>query len=415
MPIPDNTILRLACGPKRDSKRLWRQTEDTTVTTPWTAPPSAECRLNLKTNCGKNGIEEPRSNFINRAKGLAARQHVEAHRRKKDQTLLPETMKTVEMREHGGPDVLVTGTRPLPAISSNEVLVKVTAAGINGPDLVQRRGHYPPPKGASDLLGLEVSGEVVSAGADVSEWTVGDRICALTNGGGYAEYVAVDASHCLPIPQSVEEVDAAGLPETNFTVWSNCFFHQDVSKGSIFLVHGGAGGIGSTAVQFGAALGLRVFTTCANEDDAEYCIQNGAERAINFNEEDFVGIVKEAGGADLILDIVGGDYVARNIKAARHDARIVQLAFNKGSKVEIDLMPIMLKRLVYTGSTLRSRPDSFKSAVAMDLKEKVWPFYANGSLKTRTHAVFPFEKAAEAHQLMESARHRGKILLSPQS
>lgn len=316
------------------------------------------------------------------------------------------------MREPGGPDVLVAGTRPVPGISAGEVLVKVSAAGVNGPDLVQRRGHYPPPKGASDLLGLEVAGEVVAVGADVSTWSIGDKVCALTNGGGYAEYVAVNAAHCLPIPDGVAEIDAAGLPETHFTVWSNCFFRQDVSRDSIFLVHGGAGGIGSTAIQIGAALGMRVFTTCANQDDAEFCLQNGAERAINYNEEDFVEIVREAGGADLILDIIGGDYVARNIKAANPDARIVQLAFNKGSKVEINLMPIMLKRITYTGSTLRSRPESFKSAIAADLKEKVWPLYADGALKTRTYAVFPFEKAAEAHTLMELAQHRGKILLS---
>ena len=286
------------------------------------------------------------------------------------------------------------------------------------PDLVQRRGHYPPPKGASDLLGLEVSGEVVSVGSAVSQWQVGDEVTALTNGGGYAEYVCVDASHCLPIPAGVDIVDAAGLPETYFTVWSNCFFGrddgQDPFKGQLFLVHGGAGGIGSTAIQIGAALGMRVFTTCANSEDGEFCLANGAERVINYNSEDFVEVVREAGGANLILDIIGGDYIARNIKAAKADARIVQLAFNKGSKVEINLMPIMLKRLIYTGSTLRSRPESFKSAIAEDLKQKIWPLFAAGKLKTQTHIVLPFEEAIAAHQLMEQAGHRGKILLSPE-
>lgn len=322
-------------------------------------------------------------------------------------------MKTVEMTEFGGPEVLEAGARPLPDIASTEVLVKVTAAGVNGPDLVQRRGHYPPPKGASDLLGLEVSGEVAATGADVSRWSVGEKICALTNGGGYAEYVAVDADHCLPIPEGVGEIDAAGLPETFFTVWSNIFFRQDIASKSLFLVHGGAGGIGSTAVQLGAAFGLRVFATCGDSENCRFCERNGAERAINYKEEDFVAVVREAGGADIVLDIIGGAYVARNIKAAKADARIVQLAFNQGSKVEIDLMPIMLKRLVYTGSTLRSRPAAFKAAIAEDLREKVWPLFAKGSLTTHTHTILSFEKAGDAHRLMEASAHRGKILLTP--
>ncbi len=325
--------------------------------------------------------------------------------------MLPETMKTIEMREAGDADVLEIGSRPLPDIRDNEVLVKVTTVGVNGPDLVQRRGHYPPPAGASDLLGLEVSGSVVAVGDNAKQWQVGDNLCALTNGGGYAEYVAIDASHCLPIPNNVTLEDAGGLPETYFTVWSNCFYQQTHAQGSLFLVHGGAGGIGSTAIQMGKALGLRVFTTCANEDDANYCLSLGAEAAINYNEEDFVEIVRAAGGANLILDIIGGDYIARNIKAASPDARIVQLAFNKGSKMEINLMPIMLKRLVYTGSTLRSRPEAFKSAIAKDLKEVVWPLFDSKQLQAKTHTVMPFEQAAEAHKLMESAQHRGKILL----
>lgn len=327
--------------------------------------------------------------------------------------MLPESMRTVEMREPGDADVLQVGTRPLPGLRSHEVLVKVNSVGVNGPDLVQRRGHYPPPKGASDLLGLEVSGEVVVTGGDVSHWHTGDSVCALTNGGGYAEYVAVDASHCLTIPASVSVQDAGGLPETYFTVWSNCFHELPHEKGSLFLVHGGAGGIGSTAIQLGAAQGMRVFTTCADEEEARYCESLGAERAIRYRDEDFVEIVREAGGADLILDIIGGDYVARNIKAASADGRIVQLAFNQGSTMELNLMPIMLKRLVYTGSTLRSRPDSFKSAIAVSLEEHVWPLFATGQLKPRTHTVLPFDKASEAHRLMESGRHRGKILLVP--
>ena len=327
--------------------------------------------------------------------------------------LFPETMKSIEMREAGDADVLHIGSRSIPEVRDSELLVKVTSTGVNGPDLVQRRGHYPPPAGASDLLGLEVSGSVVAVGKGVSHWKEGDQLCALTNGGGYAEYVAIDASHCLEIPENVSAVDAGGLPETFFTVWSNCFYELTHKPGSLFLVHGGAGGIGSTAIQIGAALGLRVFVTCSNQDDADYCVSLGAERAINYKQEDFVDVVREAGGANLVLDIIGGDYIARNIKAASPDARIVQLAFNQGSKVELNFMPIMLKRLVYTGSTLRSRPESFKSAIASSLKKDVWPLFANGQLSARTHVVYPFEQASDAHKLMESAQHRGKILMTP--
>ncbi len=328
-------------------------------------------------------------------------------------TALPETMRVIEMREAGGPEVLVTGTRPCPVPAPGEVLIRVTAAGVNGPDLVQRRGHYPPPPGASDLLGLEVSGEVVALGADVARWSVGDRVTALTNGGGYAEHVAVDAEHCLPVPVGVPETDAAGLPETFFTVWSNVFFNQTLPEGGRFLVHGGAGGIGSTAIQLGAAMGLEVFTTVGSPEEAAFCTGLGATRCIDYKSEDFVAITREAGGADVILDIIGGDYVERNIKAARHDARIIQLAFNGGSKVSLNLMPVMLKRLVYTGSTLRSRPEAFKAAVARDLESRVWPLFGAGKLRPVTHVALSFDDAARAHAMMEAAEHRGKILLVP--
>jgi NADPH2:quinone reductase len=320
-------------------------------------------------------------------------------------------MRAVEMTAPGKPEVLQIGTRPLPQPGPGEVLLRVIAAGVNGPDLVQRRGHYPPPKGASDLLGLEVTGDVVALGEGTAGWAVGDRVCALVNGGGYAEYVAVLAAHCLPIPDGLDAVDAAGLPETYFTVWSNVFHGQALPDGGNFLVHGGAGGIGTTAVQLGAAFGLHVFTTVDSDAAAAFVTDLGAQRAIDFKTEDFVAVCREAGGADIVLDIIGGDYVARNIKACRHDGRIVQLAFNKGSRVEIDLMPIMLKRLHYTGSTLRSRPEPFKSAIASELREKVWPLFTEGRLRCVTHDVLPLEAAAEAHRLMESAAHRGKILL----
>jgi NADPH2:quinone reductase len=327
---------------------------------------------------------------------------------------LPVSMTVIEMREPGGPDVLQSGTRPLPVLKDHEILVKVSAAGVNGPDLVQRRGHYPPPKGASDLLGLEVSGEVVAVGTTQNFWAVGDKICGLTNGGGYAEYVAIDAAHCLPIPDGISLMDAAGLPETYFTVWSNVFFNHKIPETGNFLVHGGAGGIGSTAIQLGTAMGLSVYTTAGDAESCAYCESLGAHRAINFKEEDFVDILREAGGADIILDIIGGDYIARNIKAARHDARMIQLAFNAGSRVEIDLMPVMLKRLSFTGSTLRSRPDQFKADVAADLKAVVWPLFASDDsrLRATTFTSFPLADAGKAHALMESASQHGKILLT---
>lgn len=325
-------------------------------------------------------------------------------------TTLPQTMQGIVMREAGGPDVLEIAELEVPAPRAGEVLIRVAAAGINGPDLVQRRGHYPPPKGASPHLGLEVSGEVVALGEGVDGWALGDKVCALTNGGGYADYVAVDAGHVLPVPDGVDMIDAAGLCETYFTVWSNVFFGHAIPDGGNFLVHGGAGGIGSTAIQLGAAMGLNVLTT-VEARDKDFVTSLGAGMAIDFRTEDFVDITRATGGADIVLDIIGGPYVARNIKACRHDGRIIQLAFNGGSKVEIDLMPVMLKRLSYTGSTLRSRPESFKTAVASDLRDKVWPLFAAGKLRAVTHTVLPLAEAAEAHRLMESAGQQGKILL----
>jgi NADPH2:quinone reductase len=325
---------------------------------------------------------------------------------------MPE-MTVIEIAEPGGPEVLRVARRPIPEPGPGQVLIRIAAAGVNGPDIVQRQGRYAPPPGASDLPGLEVAGEIAAVGADVARWKAGDRVCALTKGGGYAEYVAVEAGHVLPVPKGVQLIDAGGLCETYFTVWSNFFFRQEVREGALFLVHGGAGGIGSTAVQLGAALGLRVFTTAGSAEARAFCEGLGAERAIDYRAEDFVEVVRAAGGADLILDFMGGDYVARNFRAAAMDCRIVQLAFRKGSKVEVDLMPIMLKRLVVTGSTLRPRPDKFKAEVAQDLEARVWPLFARGRLRAVTHAVLPLAEAAKAHALMEAGGLRGKILLTP--
>jgi len=324
---------------------------------------------------------------------------------------LPATMNVIEMTAPGGPNVLKPGKRPLPQVSPDEVLIKVAAAGINGPDLMQRKGLYPAPAGASNLLGLEVSGEIVACGDKVQRWKPGDRVAALTNGGGYAEYCAVEAQHCLPVPKGIELRDAGGLPETFFTVWSNLFMGVGLKAGETLLVHGGAGGIGTTAIQLGKAFGVKVIATDSPESRCKICRELGADRVVDYRQEDFVEVVRSEGGANVILDIVGGSNIERNFKAATHDARIVQLAFPLGSKVDINLMPVMLKRLTYTGSTLRTRSPAFKASVAQQLEAKVWPEIANGGIRVVTHHTFPLSEAEKAHALMESSQHVGKIVL----
>jgi NADPH2:quinone reductase len=324
---------------------------------------------------------------------------------------LPAMMNVIEMTAPGGPEVLRPAQRPLPRVEPGEVLIKVAAAGVNGPDLMQRKGLYPAPAGASDLLGLEVSGEIVAFGSEVRHWKPGDRVTALTNGGGYADYCAVDAQHCLPIPQGIELRDAGGLPETFFTVWSNLFMGVGLRAGETLLVHGGAGGIGTTAIQLGKSFGAKVIATDSPEPRCRICRELGADRVVDYRQEDFVEVVRNEGGANVILDIVGGPNIERNFKAASHDARIVQLAFPLGSKVDINLMPVMLKRLTYTGSTLRTRSSAFKARVAQELEAKVWPEIANGRIRVVTRHTFPLAEAGKAHALMESSQHVGKIVL----
>ena len=325
---------------------------------------------------------------------------------------LPKEMQCIEISAPGKPEVLRTATRAVPVPKSGEVLVKVAATGVNGPDMMQRRGLYPAPAGASDLLGLEVSGEIVAAGEGVARWKIGDKVAALTNGGGYAGYCTVDAQHCLPVPAGVSLRDAGSLPETFFTVWSNVFMGAALKAGETLLVHGGAGGIGATAIQLAKAFGVKVLATDSPAARCDFARGLGADRVIDYREEDFVEIVREAGGANVILDIVGGANIEKNFKAADHDARIIQLAFGAGSKVEINMMPVMLKRLSYTGSTLRTRPPAYKSEIARQLEAKVWPLIASGKIKPMVHAVFPLADAAKAHALMESSTHIGKILLT---
>ena len=324
---------------------------------------------------------------------------------------LPSQMQAIEMSGPGGPEVLRLATRPVPRPAAGEVLIKVTAAGVNGPDMMQRKGLYPPPAGASDLLGLEVSGTIVAIGAAVARWKTGDAVVALTNGGGYAEYCAVDAQHCLPLPAGVSATDAAGLPETYFTVWSNVFIGARLAAGETFLVHGGAGGIGATCIQLGKAFGAKVIATDSPAERCKFCSELGADRVVDYRTEDFVEVVRQAGGANVILDIVGGPNIEKNLKAAAPDARLIQLAFAQGSKVEINLMPVMLKRLTYTGSTLRTRPAAFKARVARELEEKVWPLIASGKIRPVVNATFALADAAKAHALMESSTHIGKIVL----
>jgi putative PIG3 family NAD(P)H quinone oxidoreductase len=325
-------------------------------------------------------------------------------------------MTCIEIAEPGGPEVLRPTTREVPSPAAGEVLIKVVAAGINGPDLYQRRGLYPAPPGVTDIPGLEVSGTVVATGDAVTAWRVADSVCALTAGGGYAEYCVAPAPQCLAVPAGVDVVDAAGLPETFFTVWTNVFDRGHLVAGETLLVHGGAGGIGTTAIQVASRLGARVFATDRGREKCEALPALGAERAIDSTREDFVAVIREltAGrGVDVILDIVGGDYVGRNIAALARDGRLVNIAFNQGSRVEIDLMPVMLKRLTITGSTLRIQPIERKGAIASSLRRHVWPLLDAGAIRPVIHARLPLLAAAEGHRMMEEARHIGKILLLP--
>lgn len=326
---------------------------------------------------------------------------------------LPTDMNCIEITEPGGPEVLSVTTRPVPAPESGEVLIRVMAAGVNRPDCVQRQGHYAPPPGVTDIPGLEVSGEIVALGEGVSALSVGDNVCALVAGGGYAEYVTAPAPQVLPVPKGMSMVEAAALPETCMTVWTNVFERAHLSPGETLLVHGGSSGIGTTAIQIASQLGSRVMATAGSAEKCQACLDLGAERAVNYHEEDFVAAAKEFGGkgVDVILDMVGGDYIEKNIKASAPDARIVNIAFMKGAKVEVNFMPLMLKRLTLTGSTLRSQSVDRKGEIARHLKKTVWPLIEAGRVKPVIYKVFPLSDAKTAHELMESNAHIGKIML----
>jgi len=324
---------------------------------------------------------------------------------------MPDMMRVVEISAPGGPDVLLPATRPVPVPGPDDILIRVAYAGVNRPDALQRAGAYDPPPGASDLPGLEAAGEVIATGAAVSRWAVGDKVCALLPGGGYAEYVTTPAAHALPVPDGLDLKAAACLPETCFTVWSNVVMRAGLTAGERFLVHGGSSGIGTTAIQIAAALGARVFATAGSDTKCATCENLGAERAINYKTDDFVEILKAEGGADVILDMVGGSYIPRNIKALANDGRLVQIAFLESPKAELNFAQIMLRRLTVTGSTLRPQSDVAKARIADALAAKVWPLVAAGRVRPLIDSTFPLDQAASAHALMESSRHIGKIVL----
>ncbi|WP_312552401.1 NAD(P)H-quinone oxidoreductase [Massilia sp.] len=323
-------------------------------------------------------------------------------------------MRAIEITQPGKPEVLQPCERPLPELKAGEVLIRVHAAGINRPDVLQRMGHYPVPPGASDLPGLEVAGEIVDGELGDSGFKKGDMVCALVQGGGYAEYCAAPLAQCLPVPEGLSAVEAASLPETFFTVWTNVFDRAGLSEGETLLVQGGTSGIGVTAIQLATALGHRVFATAGSDEKCRACEELGAERGINYRSEDFVAVVKNltgGKGVDVVLDMVAGDYVAREIDCLADDGRIALIALLGGAKANVDLGQVLRRRLSISGSTLRPRPVAFKGAIARKLREQVWPLFAQGKIKPVIYKTFPLAQAAEAHALMESSTHVGKIVL----
>ncbi len=328
---------------------------------------------------------------------------------------MTEIMTAIEIAEPGGPEVLRPVERPRPAPGVGELLIEVAAAGVNRPDVLQRQGGYPPPPGASDIPGLEVAGTVAALGPGAHGWQLGDPVCALVSGGGYAEYCVAPTAQCLPVPEGFDMTQAAALPETFFTVWTNVFQRGRLQAGARFLVHGGSSGIGTTAIQIAAARGARVFATAGTADKCAACERLGAERAINYRDEDFVAVVKDltgGEGVDVILDMVGGDYIQRNIKALRTEGRIVFIAFLGGAKAEIDFLPLMLKRATLTGSTLRPRSVEQKSVITDELRAEVWPLLDAGRIAPVIDSSYPLADAADAHRRMDGGEHIGKIVLT---
>lgn len=330
---------------------------------------------------------------------------------------LPQTMQAIAITQAGGPEVLALETHPLPNIADDEVLIAVKYAGVNRPDVLQRLGAYPPPKDASPLPGLEVSGTIAAIGANVTRWQIGDEAIALTPGGGYAEYVRCDEGAVLPKPQSLNWAEAAALPETIFTVWHNVFQRGALKQGELLLIHGGSSGIGTTAIQLAKAFGARVAVTVGSATKASACLALGADLAINYKAQDFVEALKafEPKGADVILDMVGGAYIPRNHQTAAMDGRIVQIALLGGAKAEVDFSKVMMKRLVHTGSTLRPRSNAFKKALAGEIETIIYPWIESGAFAPVMHHIFPLAEATKAHAMMEESQHIGKIVLKVQA
>jgi len=324
---------------------------------------------------------------------------------------LSHTMRAVEITEPGGPDVLKPCTRPVPVPGHGQIVIRVAYAGVNRPDALQRAGSYAPPANASPLPGLEASGTVVEIGPGVTRYSIGDKVCALLPGGGYAEYVTTPEAHALPIPEGLSMKEAACLPETCFTVWSNVVMRGGLKAGERFLVHGGSSGIGTTAIQIAKALGARVFTTAGSDEKCAACEGLGAEKALNYRSGDFVAMMHDEGGAQLILDMVGGSYLPRNVKALATEGRLVQIAFLQGPKVELNFAEVMMRRLTITGSTLRPQSDLAKARIAAEVEAHVWPMIAAGKFRPVMDSEFPLEQAAAAHARMESSGHVGKIVL----
>jgi putative PIG3 family NAD(P)H quinone oxidoreductase len=325
-------------------------------------------------------------------------------------------MVAIGIREPGGPDVLTPVERPRPAIGTRDVLIKVAAAGVNRPDIMQREGRYPPPPGAPDIPGLEVAGSIEEVGAEVREWRAGDLVCALVSGGGYAEYCAAPASQCLPVPRGMDLIHAAAVPETFFTVWTNVFERGRLARGESILVHGGSSGIGTTAIQLARVCGARVFATAGSAEKCAACEALGAERAFNYRETDFVAAVKDATngrGVDVVLDMVGGDYLQRNIESLAMDGRLVLIGQLGGANARINTVPVLQRRLTITGSTLRARSVAQKAAIAKAVHEHVWPLVESGAVRVVVHRTFPLRAAAEAHRMMEAGSHIGKLVLIP--
>ncbi len=324
---------------------------------------------------------------------------------------LPDTMRAIEISEPGGPEVLREVSRPVPVPGAGQVVIRMAYAGVNRPDALQRAGAYDPPAGASDLPGLEGAGTIAARGAGVTRWSVGDKVCALFPGGAYAEHALTDAGQVLPVPEGMGLREAACLPETFFTVWSNVFMRGGLQAGERFLVHGGSSGIGTTAIQLAHVFGARVFATAGSDEKCAACVQLGAEQAINYRDADFVEILKKEGGANLILDMVGGEYLPRNLRALAVDGRLVQIAFLQGPKVTVNFAPLMMRRLSITGSTLRPQSDAAKAAITAQLESEVWPLLAAGRLAPVMDSEFALNDAPLAHARMESSAHIGKIVL----